>query len=62
MSSNAAPFAFPLQYRLNELLYRQLPRQLSPACREVYPSYRDFVSAIAIRGGVVEACPDMVGV
>ena len=48
------------QYRLNELLYRQLPRQLAPSCREVFPSYRDFISALAVRGGVVEACPDQV--
>ena len=45
---------------MNELLYRQLPRQLAPACREVYPTYRDFISSVAVRGGVVEACPDQV--
>ncbi|GAX77423.1 hypothetical protein CEUSTIGMA_g4868.t1 [Chlamydomonas eustigma] len=47
-------------YRINELLYRQLPKHLSLACREVYPTYRDFMSAVAARGGVIEACPDVV--
>ena len=27
-------------YRMNELLYRQMPRRLTLAAREVYPSYR----------------------
>lgn len=47
-------------HRLNDLLLKQLPRALSIACREVYPTYRDFLSALAARGGVVEACPDQV--
>ena len=47
-------------HRLNDLLLKQLPRALSIASREVYPTYRDFLSALAARGGVVEACPDQV--
>lgn len=46
-------------FRLYELLYRQLPRRLHLACRDSYPTYREYVSAIARRGGVLEACPHM---
>lgn len=47
-------------YRMNELLYRQLPRKLQLAGKEVYPTYRDYISALAVRGGVIEACPSRV--
>ena len=48
------------KYRLNEFLYRQLPKQLAlPSSKDVlYPTYRDFISALADKGGIVEACPD----
>lgn len=48
------------KYRLNEFLYRQLPKQLAlPASKDfLYPTYRDFISALAEKGGIIEACPD----
>ncbi|GLI64066.1 hypothetical protein VaNZ11_007230 [Volvox africanus] len=46
-------------FRLYELLFRQLPRRLHLACRESYPTYRDYVTALARRGGVLEGCPHM---
>ncbi|KAG2501161.1 hypothetical protein HYH03_000976 [Edaphochlamys debaryana] len=60
------PFASPLteiqrvaMFRLYELLFRQLPRRLHLACRDSYPTYRDYISALARRGGVLEGCPHM---
>ena len=46
-------------YRLSELLSKQLPHKLTMAAKEVYRSYRSYISALAERGGVIEACPDL---
>ncbi|KXZ47062.1 hypothetical protein GPECTOR_38g299 [Gonium pectorale] len=46
-------------FRMYELLFRQLPRRLQLACRDSYPTYRDYMSALARRGGVLEGCPHM---
>ncbi|EFJ52332.1 hypothetical protein VOLCADRAFT_102998 [Volvox carteri f. nagariensis] len=46
-------------FRLYELLFRQLPRRLHLTCRESYPTYRDYVTTLARRGGVLEGCPHM---
>ncbi|GLC34485.1 hypothetical protein PLESTB_001256000 [Pleodorina starrii] len=46
-------------FRLYELLFRQLPRRLHLACRDSYPTYRDYVGSLAARGGVLEGCPHM---
>lgn len=63
LSSDIPPLTEPeqvAQYRLNELLFRQLPRQLGlPSSKEAcYPTYRDFIAALAERGGSMEACPE----
>ena len=31
-----------------------------PACLQVYPTYQDFINALAVRGGLVEAVPACV--
>ncbi|GFR40108.1 hypothetical protein Agub_g662, partial [Astrephomene gubernaculifera] len=46
-------------FRLYELLFRQLPRRLHLASRDSYPTYRDYISTLARRGGVLEGCPHM---
>ncbi|KAG2448854.1 hypothetical protein HYH02_006205 [Chlamydomonas schloesseri] len=46
-------------FRMYELLFRQLPKRLHLACRDSYPTYRDYVTSLARRGGVLEGCPHM---
>ncbi|KAG2432871.1 hypothetical protein HXX76_008603 [Chlamydomonas incerta] len=46
-------------FRLYELLFRQMPKRLHLACRDSYPTYRDYVTSLARRGGVLEGCPHM---
>lgn len=47
-------------YRINELLRKQLSKKLQLAARDVYPTYHSFIVAFAARGGVIEACPNVV--
>ena len=35
------------------------PPRLHLACRDSYPTYRDYVTSLARRGGVLEGCPHM---
>eukprot|EP00198_Chlamydomonas_reinhardtii_P001024 XP_001690359.1 predicted protein [Chlamydomonas reinhardtii] len=36
-----------------------MPKRLHLACRDSYPTYRDYVTSLARRGGVLEGCPHM---